>query len=144
MSLATLSRDEIRKRVEELPPMLSTEDVISLVEREREDQAIRTQGILAKDGWSLVQKNLRLNKVVKVLIEEGDTLSALRKILSPFADELGWVHGRNVEESWAWEEQRTFNESVLYQALGKDNTRLVLGVWRRLREVCELLTVKER
>ena len=82
------------------------------------------------------EQNLRLQKVVKVLLESGTTLDAIREILSPFAD-----IGRSYDFSGY--ERDLFNETRLYGALGKDDARSVLGIWRRLRDVCELLAHEE-
>jgi len=82
------------------------------------------------------EQNLRLQKVVKVLLESGTTLDAIRGILSPFADAR---RGYDLDDY----EKDLFNETRLYGALGKDDARSVLGIWRRLREVCELLAHEE-
>jgi len=82
------------------------------------------------------EQNLRLQKVVKVLLESGTTLDAIRELLSPFAD-------KERDFDFSGYEKDLFNETRLYGALGKDDARSVLGVWRRLREVGELLAHEE-
>jgi len=90
----------------------------------------------------VMEKNIRLERIVKVLIDLPSD-KVLRQIVSPFADDTGSVMGcHSGEESFDWYEQHIFNESRLYHALGKDEARSVLGVWRRFRQVCELLILE--
>ena len=89
-----------------------------------------------------VERELRLEQIVRALTESNDTLEALKKIVSPFADNKSWVYGKgNSKDSWEWEEDHLFNEARLYQVLGKDDARSILGIWRRFREICELLMI---
>lgn len=94
--------------------------------------------------YQLGERIIRLEDIVKALVNSNDTLEALRKIVTPFADNRGWVYGeKGPAESWEWSEEHIFNESRLYSALGKDDARSVLGVWRRFREICELITLSK-
>lgn len=89
-----------------------------------------------------IRKIVRLETAIQSLLDSDDTLEALRELVRPFADKEGWIQGRRSdEESWEWEEEHIFNEARLYEALGKDDARSVLGVWRRFRTVCELLAL---
>ncbi len=45
------------------------------------------------------------------------------------------------KEDW-WEKQ-VFNESRLYEALGKEDARTVLTIWRRYKETIKLLRAIE-
>lgn len=74
---------------------------------------------------------IRLKKVITVLIDAGpdDALTnALRSIMGSYPT-----------SGWVWEEENVFNENRLYEALGKDDARTVLSIWRRFKEICELL-----
>lgn len=82
------------------------------------------------------QKNIRLEKVMKALLESDSTVEALRKIVRPFADADEKIDNKPACE---WYEEVIFNEQRLYNDLGKDDARSVLGIWRRFREACELL-----
>jgi len=96
------------------------------------------------EKYQLDERIIRLEDIVKALVNSNNTLEALRKIVSPFADNKGWVYGKkNPTESWEWEEEYIFNESRLYPTLGKDDARSVLGVWRRFKAVCELITLSK-
>lgn len=69
-----------------------------------------------------------------------DTLKALIEVLELYVGNWSWVEGeRTVEDCWKWEEEEIFNESRLYEALGKDDARTVLGVWRKFKKVCQLV-----
>lgn len=92
-----------------------------------------------------IRKIVRLETAIKSLLDSDDTLEALRELVSPFAERRGWVYGcQSGEESWEWYVECIFNEARLYAALGKDDARSVLGVWRRFRAVCELLALGAR
>lgn len=91
-----------------------------------------------------MERVIRLEQVVRALTENNSTIKALRDMVSPFAGKEGWVYGcRDGDASFRWEEEHIFNESRLYEALGKDDARSVLGVWNRFRRVCELIAVVE-
>ena len=93
-----------------------------------------------KDYDKLVHKVIRLESVVKVLLEADSTTEAIRELLFPFADNKGWVYGEsNWEKSVEWEEKEIFNETRLYKALGKEDARSILGIWRRFHSVCDII-----
>ncbi len=74
--------------------------------------------------------------------EVDSTMEALKRIASPFADEgQSLIAG---EKMWAGYEDTIFNETRLYKALDKDEARSVLGIWRRFREMCELLSATKK
>ena len=66
-------------------------------------------------------------------------LDQVKQILGRFAEEGTIIAG---EDRWLWYEARIFNETRLYKALGKDDARAVLGIWRRFKEVCQLLALE--
>jgi len=99
---------------------------------------------ISKDAYEQFQRDteklLRLEKVIDALVESNSTIEAIRTLIYPFADGLSWVYGcSSFEESHQWYEERIFNESRLYEALGKDDGRSILGIWNRFHAVCELL-----
>lgn len=62
-----------------------------------------------------------------------------REELWPFCED-GWIEGLRSELQSAqldWYEEHIFNEERLYKALGKEDARSVLGVWRRFRQLAE-------
>ena len=67
-------------------------------------------------------------------------LAPLEQILGTFLTERT-IAG---EDRWAWYEANIFNETRLYKALGKEDARSVLGIWRRFKETCQLLTKEKR
>ena len=55
-----------------------------------------------------------------------------RQLLDPFCED-GWIEGLKSEPMKAqleWYEKEFMNEATLYPALGKDNARSVLRIWR--------------
>lgn len=91
-----------------------------------------------------MERIIRLEQVVRALVENNSTVQALRDMVSPFGDKEGWIHGcPDRDASFRWDEEHIFNETRLYKALGKDDARSVLGVWNRFRRVCELIAVAE-
>ncbi len=42
-----------------------------------------------------------------------------------------------------WWEKKIFNEEVLYEALGKEDARSVLAIWRRYKETVKVLRLIE-
>jgi hypothetical protein len=73
-----------------------------------------------------------LNESVKDL-----TLKSLILALDVFVESHPWVSCEStVERCWEWYEENLFNESRLYKALGKEDARSVLGIWRRFKEAC--------
>jgi hypothetical protein len=51
------------------------------------------------------------------------------------AVEDGWFEGTGGWPDAHWYEETIFNEDRLYDALGKDQARTVLGIWRRFKAV---------
>jgi hypothetical protein len=72
-----------------------------------------------------------------------EMLQEWRNELRPFCED-GWIEGlsrRPMKDQLDWYEQAgdIFNERRLYKALGKENARSVLGIWRRFRFIAERL-----
>ena len=68
------------------------------------------------------------------------TLEAMFGILGVFAGNHVFVEGEpTIEACWEWYEKEIFNEGRLYEALGKDDARTVIGIFRNLKEVCQLV-----
>lgn len=47
--------------------------------------------------------------------------------------------GRFGSPNAEWYEKKIFNETRLYEALGKEDARSVLSIWRRYKQTIELL-----
>ena len=94
--------------------------------------------------YQLMERLIRLESIVKSLVEANNTTDAIKELLSPFCEKDGWIQGCSAAESWEWDEEHIFNEARLYKALGKDDARSVLGVWRRFRDICELLSTIDK
>ncbi len=77
-----------------------------------------------------ITKLVRLEGIVETLLETDSTTDAIKTILEPFTEE---------SNDWEQHEEHLFNESRLYEALGKDDARTILSVWGRLRQICEIL-----
>lgn len=87
------------------------------------------------------ERELYLERILQVSLDNrGDLSATLIDLTRPFSDhyKIGGI------SCWDWYEENIFNESRLYKSLGKDDARSVLGIFRRFREVCELLEIKSK
>ena len=67
-------------------------------------------------------------------------LNALIEILGIWVENRPFVQGsQTIVDDHDWYEENIFNESRLYKALGKDNARSVLNIWREFKEICHLV-----
>ncbi len=70
------------------------------------------------------------------------------KRIAFFLNELSEINkdifdGRPGSPKVDWWEKKIFNEEVLYEALGKEDARSVLAIWRRYKETVKVLRLIE-
>lgn len=81
-----------------------------------------------------------LHNVNTVLQKDITLLEDLINALDYFADTKPFVVGCTTrEQQWEWYRDRVFNEKYLYETLGKDDARTVLGVFERFVEVSDIV-----
>lgn len=77
----------------------------------------------------------------KIIIDDGDFCSLLSKISEV---NKGIFDGKPGSPNIEWWEKKIFNESRLYDALGKEDARSVLVIWHRYIQTIKLLREIEK
>ena len=98
---------------------------------------------LDKNEAKLDETSEELKSAVVLLEKDSPLLQGLEEILGVFGNEKRAfvMSSKSREEDWEWYEDQIFNEARLYEALGKEDARTVLGIFRQFKEVADLVSI---